>query len=148
MVMAVVLRVKIAPNVTFTPQAYLGRYSEADLGVVVQELQDKGLAGTYKLIVMMLDFAFITAFGFWVILSHVLKSAGIWRWVGCAFALCFMALDFSEDVMLLTRLGVLGAFEPVALSDAISMVHYVTLAKYATFALCISSVFLLSRKGS
>jgi hypothetical protein len=148
LVMAVVLQVKIAPNVSFLPQAELGRYSDADLAGLAQELRDKGLAGLYKVILLIVDFAFITVFGLWVILVHTLRSIGTSRWVGIALAAGFMALDFGEDLMLAVRMGLAtkGNLDAASLTDAVSVVHYVTLAKYAAFALCVFSVFMVSRR--
>ncbi|MEP5151992.1 hypothetical protein [Planktotalea sp.] len=146
--MAVVLRFVIGPDVSFTPQAEIGRYSDADLVALGAELRETGQAGLYKFILLGVDFVFITVFGLWVMLVHAIRGLGPVRWVGVALACAFMALDYGEDLMLAIRMGLAtkGNLDPAVLTNPVSLVHYVTLAKFAVFALCMLSVYFVSRR--
>jgi hypothetical protein len=59
-----------------------------------------------------------------------------------------MALDFGEDMMLAIRMGlaIKENLDPATLTAEVSEVPWVTLAKYAIFALCLFSAFIASRK--
>lgn len=148
LVMAIILQLKIAPHVSFLPQAELGAYPDSALVQLSKELSAKGLDGLYKSLLLIVDFIFIVTFGLWVMLVHMTRSAVSWRFVGVALAVAFMALDFSEDMMLAVRMGLAnsGNLDPAGLVAEISPVHYVTLAKYLFFALCLVSAFIASRK--
>ena len=146
--MALILQVWIAPNVSFLPQAELAPYSDADLLALGAELRDQGLARLYKFALLILDPIFIVAFGLWVMLMHVTRGSTVWSLLGVALAGGFMALDFSEDLMLAVRLGLssAGLPDPAQYSAEVSRIHSITLAKYAVFAACLISTVIVSRK--
>ncbi|MDG1076461.1 MAG: hypothetical protein P8P65_07385 [Planktotalea sp.] len=148
LLMVAILQWKIAPYVAFLPQATLGAYTDSALVELGDELRTKGLDRLYKAVLLSIDFLFITIFGLWVMLVHMMRSAVSWRFWGVAIAALFMALDFGEDMMLAICMGLVtkGNLDPATLTAEVSAVHWVTLAKYAIFALCLMSAFIASRK--
>ena len=113
-----------------------------------EELRSQDLEGLYRSLLLIVDFIFIVIFGLWVMLVHMVRSAVSWRFLGVVLAVLFMALDFSEDMMIAVRMGFAGqgSLDPAALTAEVSAVHYVTLAKTAVFMLCLLSAFIATRK--
>lgn len=148
LLMVAILQIKIAPNVAFLPQAELRPYPDSALVNLAETLREQGLNGTYKTVLLSIDFLFITVFGLWVMLVHMMRSAVSWRFWGVTIAALFMALDFSENMMLAMRLGLAtkGNLASTELTAQISAVHWVTLAKYSVGAICLLSAFIVSRK--
>ncbi len=148
LLMVAILQIKIAPNVAFLPQAELRAYPDSALVNLAETLREQGLNGIYKTVLLSIDFLFITVFGLWVMLVHMMRSAVLWRFWGVAIASLFMALDFSEDMMIAVRMGFAskGNLDPASLTAEVSAVHWVTLAKYMAVAICLLSAFIASRK--
>ena len=146
--MAGILQIWIAPHVAFLPQAELGAYSDAALLEMGEVLRANELTGLYKAVLLNLDPLFIVVFGIWVMLSHVARNSLAWSLLGVALAVTFMALDFSEDMMLAARLGLTSNGVPEAglYVAEVSKVHWITLAKYSVFAVCLISTVLVSRR--
>jgi len=148
--MAAALQIWIAPNISFSPQSSFAPYSDLELLEIAGQLQGKGLATLYKIILVFVDSIFIVLFGLWVMFAHFrLPNVG-WRTVGVILACAFMALDFSEDLMLATRLGLAnqGNLDPSQMTAAVSPVFYVTLAKVTAFVACLLSTLLANRRTS
>jgi uncharacterized membrane protein YccF (DUF307 family) len=147
-ILAGVLQLKIAPQVTFLPQAELSAYPDSALASLAKELRQAGIDALYKTLLLILDFLFILVFGLWVMLVHMMRSAVLWRFWGVAIAALFMALDFNENMMLAVRMGLAskGNLDPAILTAEVSAVHWVTLAKFSVAAICLISAFLASRK--
>lgn len=93
LLMVAILQLKIAPYVAFLPQATFGSYPDSVLVEVGDVLRKKGLDRLYKTVLPSIDFLFITLFGLWVMLVHMIRSAVGWRFWGVAIAALFMALD-------------------------------------------------------
>ena len=148
LLMVAILQIKIAPNVAFLPQAEFKVYPDSALANLAETLREQGLDGIYKTVLLSIDFLFITVFGLWVMLVHMMRSAVAWRFWGVAIAALFMALDFSENMMLAMRLGLAtkGNLASTGLTAQISAVHWVTLTKFAVAGICLLSAFLVSRK--
>jgi len=148
LLMVVILQVKVAPNVAFLPQSAFAPYPDSALASLAERLREQGLDRLYKAVLLSIDFIFITVFGLWLMLVHMMRSAVLWRFWGVTIAALFMALDFSENMMLAVRMGFAsrGNLDPVMLSAEVSAVYWVTLAKWGVVALCMLSAFVASRK--
>lgn len=149
-VMAATLQIWIAPNISFSPQSSFAPYSDLELLEIAGQLQTSGLAALYKIILVFVDSLFIVLFGLWVMLAHFRLPNVSWRAFGVILACLFMALDFSEDLMLATRLGLAtkGNLDPSQMTDAVSTVFHVTLGKFAAFAASLISTLLANRRTS
>jgi uncharacterized membrane protein YccF (DUF307 family) len=146
--MAVVLQIWVAPHVDFLPQAQPQSYSDRALMTFAQDLDAASRVGLYKAVVLLADTLFILTFGLWVCVAHILCSTAPWRWIGLGLAPAFMALDFVENTMLVTRihLATQGDLAPMTLLAEVSLVHYITILKYTAFALCLISSFMATRR--
>ncbi len=146
--MVIVLKGVVEPHVGFLPQAELGAYSDSALLKFAQDLEGLGRLGLYKGIVLFADTVFIVLFGLWVLVGNLLCSSVSWCWVGLCLAPFFIALDFSENTMIISRIAVVnnGDLDPATMLADVSLVHYVTLAKYGAFAFCLISTSIATRR--
>lgn len=146
--MAIVLKLVVEPHVGFLPQAELGAYSDSALLKFAQDLEASGRLWLYKGIVLFADTVFIVLFGLWVLVGNLLCSSASWRWIGLGLVPVFIALDFIENTMIINRIAEAnsGDLDPATMHADVSLVHYVTLAKYAAFAFCLISTLIATRR--
>ena len=129
---------------TLQPQSRVLPYSDADLLAFGRAIAERALA--YKAIILGLDGAFLVLVFLWLFTIHSNHGYGV---RGGMLSVSVIAVDFAENLMLLARLGLAtkGNVEPGNLTAAVSPVYYVTLVKFALFAVAIGSVLHIVRRA-
>ena len=127
------------------PQKSLAPYSEQDLLLFAQALGPD--LGFYRAIVLYVDSSLILAFVVWVFASYAGRGPLVW---GAVFAMLPAVADFTENFMILARMGISPLFNvaPDMLLASPSPTYFVTLVKFALFLVSIVAVLRLARRAS
>lgn len=138
--MAVILLVRF-PSDALMPQTHLVPYLDREFADFALMLQQEKLGGLYLFTVRFLDSAFLLLFVFWAILSVVKRPGAV---IGFAVIGCCVALDLSENQLILARSGLseFGLLPVEAFVPGVSPVYFVTLAKYAAFLVALLMIGL------
>ena len=139
---AVVFKTQFPAELLFPQQAF-APYPESALPDFAQALGDQ--LGLYRFLILGVDTAFILVFGMWVYASFLGRAS---TGIGAGFAFLPVIADFTENMMIVTRMGIAtkGNIAPELLLADPSPTHYVTLVKFALFAISLLAVARLWRR--
>lgn len=128
----------LLPQQSFTP------YAESALPQFAEALgEDLGL---YRFLLLWVDTGFISAFSLWVFSNFYGRMPVAF---GVVFSAAPALADMTENVMIAARMGIAtkGNFAPEVLLADPSPTYYVTMVKFALFAISILAVARLWRRS-